>query len=125
MTYHSQKWTTEERKSSKMARLAHLDEMDIARYYELKRIKLPDKEIAEKHFNVSYSAFNRWKKKYNIDPRRTAEEYLHLRNMGYRDNEIQTIWDMTPSGLFMWKRRNGIPEQYFTHMNKKGRIRIV
>lgn len=104
-----------------MARLAHLDESDIAKYYELKRIKLPDKVIAEKHFRVSYSAFNRWKKKYKIDPRRTAEEYMELRELGYLDNEIQRIWDMTPSGLFMWKRRNSIPEKYFTYVNRKGR----
>ena len=98
----------------------HLDETDIAKYFHLKRLKLADKVIAEKHFNVSYAAFNRWKRKYKIDPTRTEAEYIHLRDMGYNDGEIAIIWDMTKSGLYLWKRRKNIPEDFFSYVNRKG-----
>lgn len=101
----------------------HLDETDIAKYFHLKRLNLPDRVIAEKHFHVSYASFNRWKRKYKIDPTRTTAEYLHLRALYYTDNEIAIIWGLSKSGLFMWKRRNNLPEEYFSYVNRKGGVK--
>ena len=108
-----------------MARPMHLDETDITKYFHLKRLNLSDKVIAEQHFMVSFASLNRWKKKYNINPRHTPEEYYHLKSLGHSEKEISVIWGMTKSGLYLWKRRNNLSEEWFTYMNKKGRKMTV
>lgn len=78
---------------------------------EYKRLKteerLSDKEIADSLF-IGTATLSRWKKRVGVKAGRDPEDYLKLKNKGYRDWQIAQKWGIVPSALYLWKKAKGL-----------------
>jgi hypothetical protein len=74
-------------------------------YLYLKRgLGLTDPEIAElKH--TSTAALSRWKSREGVKAARTVEEFDMLRMLGRSYKEIQEIWNINQSALYLWRKK--------------------